>query len=98
MPLALANSNSCLSAPSGDGASSLNKEESTMNTPIVYYGMDVAKATLELAGPTGGRTFPNTARGHLHLLRWLAEQTKERARRRRSASRGPPDCNLRVTT
>jgi transposase len=43
-----------------------------MNTDVVYYGMDVAKATLELAGPTGGRTFPNTARGHVHLLGWLA--------------------------
>ena len=34
--------------------------------------MDVAKATLVLAGPTGGRTFPNTARGQVQLLGWLA--------------------------
>ena len=43
-----------------------------MNTEIVYCGMDVAKATLELAGPAGGRTFPNTPRGHAQLLGWLA--------------------------
>jgi transposase len=43
-----------------------------MNTEVVYYGMDVAKATLELAGPTSSRTFPNTARGHVQLLGWLA--------------------------
>lgn len=47
-----------------------------MNTEVVYYGMDVAKATLELAGPTGGRTFPNTPRGHVHLLAWLMAQSE----------------------
>jgi transposase len=45
-----------------------------MNTALVYYGMDVAKATLELAGPTDGRTFPNTPRGHAQLLGWLTAQ------------------------
>ena len=45
-----------------------------MNTQVIYYGMDVAKATLELAGPAGGRTFANTARGHAQLLGWLAAQ------------------------
>jgi transposase len=36
--------------------------------------MDVAKATLELAGPTGGLACPNTARGHAQLLAWLVRQ------------------------
>jgi transposase len=45
-----------------------------MNTQHVYYGMDVAKATLELAGPAGGQTFPNTPRGHAQLLAWLTAQ------------------------
>jgi len=45
-----------------------------MNTEIVYYGMDVAKATLELAGPAGGQTFPNTPRGYGQLLAWLMAQ------------------------
>jgi len=34
--------------------------------------MDVAKATLELAGPAQARTFSNDARGHAALVRWLA--------------------------
>ena len=46
-----------------------------MNTKIVYYGMDVAKATLELADPAGGQTFPNTPRGHGQLLVWLTAQS-----------------------
>jgi transposase len=45
-----------------------------MNTEVVYYGMDVGKTTLELAGPAGGRTFFNTPRGHGQLLAWLAAQ------------------------
>jgi len=45
-----------------------------MNTEIVYYGMDVAKATLELAGPAGGQTFANTPRGHGQLVAWLKAQ------------------------
>lgn len=46
-----------------------------MNNEIVYYGMDVAKATLELAGPAGRRSCPNTARGHAQLLGWLVGQS-----------------------
>ena len=45
-----------------------------MNTDIVYVGMDVAKATLELAGPVAGRSFANTPRGHAQLLAWLGTQ------------------------
>ena len=43
-----------------------------MNTNPVHYGMDVAKATLELAGPTQARTFSNDATGHAALVGWLA--------------------------
>ena len=45
-----------------------------MNTEIVYYGMDVAKATLEINATSGGLQLANTARGHAQLLGWLAQQ------------------------
>jgi len=46
-----------------------------MNTEVVYYGMDVGKTTLALAGPADGRTFFNTPRGHGQLLAWLVAQS-----------------------
>jgi transposase len=45
-----------------------------MNTEIVHYGTDVAKATLEINGASGGPSLANTARGHTQLLAWLAQQ------------------------
>jgi transposase len=46
-----------------------------MSEPLVYVGMDVAKATLDLyaavAAQANSRQFVNTLRGHGALVRWL---------------------------
>ena len=46
-----------------------------MNPDIVYSGMDVCKAGLDLSVPlkTGSqrKQFPNTAQGQVRLVRWL---------------------------
>ncbi len=46
-----------------------------MSEPLVYVGMDVAKATLDLCGPLApqakSRQFANTSTGHRALVRWL---------------------------
>jgi len=40
----------------------------SMTTPIVHLGIDIAKDTLELAGPRLRLAVPNTAEGHAQLL------------------------------
>jgi transposase len=46
-----------------------------MSSPLVYVGMDVAKATLDLyalgASPAQRQHLPNDVKGHRALLRWL---------------------------
>ncbi len=46
-----------------------------MSSPLVYVGMDVAKATLDLCAVGSAqaqhRQLPNDAKGHRALLRWL---------------------------
>lgn len=42
-----------------------------MSESVVYVGMDVAKATLDLYVSASSRQFANTLRGHSSLLRWL---------------------------
>jgi len=46
-----------------------------MSSPLVYVGMDIAKATLDLYAPLGprpqSRQFTNNSVGHRALVRWL---------------------------
>jgi len=46
-----------------------------MSSPIVYVGMDIAKATLDLCAATSprpqSRQFANDPTGHRALVRWL---------------------------
>jgi transposase len=46
-----------------------------MSSPVVYVGMDIAKATLDLHAPTAprpqSRPFANDPTGHRALVRWL---------------------------
>ena len=56
--------------------SSYRKEESTMNSPVVYVGLDVAKATLEVFVPGAkSRTLNNTAAGHRRLVGLLLRRS-----------------------